>query len=113
MSSTKLKWEILDKETHININMPMLLLPFVVLAACLIIPVLLERRGIGAGYIYEIAFSVVGVLFVVFLVVGIYYLLSYGDVTQLLGIFGLFFAFVSIPLLFVLGKKAFQKRAEE
>jgi len=45
-----------------------LLMFIVILPACLIIPIILEKRGIGVGYVYKIAFSLVSIIFVICLV---------------------------------------------
>ena len=66
----------------------------------------------SARLAYWIAFSLVCVLFVAFLVGGIYTLPSYGDIRWLLGPILLFCAVVLTPFAFWLGKKAFLKRTE-
>lgn len=85
-------------------------LPFVILAACVVIPILLERRVEDARRVYRIAFSVVCVMFLALVVGGIHILRTDLSMTGLAGAFLLLGAVLSIPFMLWLGWKSFRKQ---
>ena len=83
--------------------------------ACLIIPILLERRGIRVDYMYTIAFTLVLAYFVTLVWLGTDYLLTEeGSFMYPIAAIPPFFpAFCSVPFLIVIGKRAFRKQTGE
>jgi hypothetical protein len=76
------------------------------------------KLKVGVGYIYKVAFLIVGALFTWFLVGGIYALLNPGPAAfeglSNLGTMMLFFlAALLLPLEIWLGMRVFKKRANE
>lgn len=100
----------------------MILLPFIIVfAVCLMIPFILRRRGMGAGSVYKIAFSVVIVLFVASLVFAMPTLMN-TEATSiengmsssvLIAALSLWLAIFLFPVAIVYGVKAFRKRGNE